>query len=151
MPISRQRRPLNPALSTDAALHDYLDYLLDSAIQRQLWVIALDDDCRQVGPFMPGSDLPEDPDEPVVTDDLGLTTSAHVLSQRMPVFAEAAGGTQVVLVWERPGSARLSKAESRWARRMANGCRGLDVRLRAQFLLHDDGLSRIPPVYALES
>lgn len=129
----------------DARLHELLGLMLTGAIRRQMWLMFLDDDDRLSDLVMPMADYPADPDEPGVVDDLGPTTAAAMIGARIPTIAEAIGCSQVVLVWEREGDEQFQQAELGWAAAIARAVRETDVRLRGQFLLHDDGLRALTP------
>ena len=132
-------------LHTDDQLRLTLEDLLQSANLAQLWLIFLDDESRLTGPLMPGDGYPDDPSDLVETTDLGSVTVAEVLGARLRTFSEILSAGSVVLVWERPGADRLSTETAAWVRAMADACRGADVAIRAQFLLHDKGLRMLVP------
>ncbi|MFS0867215.1 hypothetical protein AB3M83_07760 [Microbacterium sp. 179-B 1A2 NHS] len=137
--------PDRPPLTSESALHRWLDALLGHAVRTQLWLVFLDGGDRVVGPLMPTADLPLDPAHPVEADDLGTQPVATVLTRRFPMFAALVGAAQIVLVWERCGSSAPADADIAWADAVAAAWPGGGVRLRAQFALHDDGLTRIAP------
>lgn len=136
---------LRDASLDDARLHELIELMLSGAIRRQLWLLFLDADDRMSEAIMPTDDFPRSPDEPVVVDDLGPTTAAQLLAARLPSMCEAIGASQVVLVWEREGDDRFQHEELAWAATMAAVLRDADVRLRTQFVLHDDGLRALTP------
>ncbi|MBF0815594.1 hypothetical protein E4U02_04140 [Microbacterium paludicola] len=124
----------------DAHLEELIGLLLTGAIRRQLWLLFLDEDDRLSEAIMPTDDFPRDPHEPNIVDDLGPVTAAHLIAARMPLVLEAVGAAALVLVWEREGAADFEREELAWAAAMAEALRLQDVPLRAQFLLHDDGV-----------
>ncbi|GAA3650469.1 hypothetical protein [Microbacterium marinilacus] len=124
----------------DARLHELIGLMLAGAVRRQVWLMFLDDAARLSDVVMPLSDYPRDPSEPGVVEDLGPVTAAALLSERIRTIAEAAGCGQAVLVWEREGGEAFRAEELSWASAMAKGLQGDAPRLRAQFVLHDDGL-----------
>ncbi len=132
-------------LKTDADLQELLSLLLRRAEQRQLWLIMLGEDKRIVGPLMPMADHPSTPDELCDTDDIGRVTFAHVLMDRAKFVCEAVGGSALVFVWERPGPERFTGEDLTWARAMAREAEQNGQRLRAQFVLHDDGVRLLTP------
>lgn len=136
--------PRDPRLPTDEGLRSHLEFLLQRANLRQLWLIFLGDD-RIVGPLMPSTSLPPDPDELHETEDLGALPFPEVLSHRLPSLVDAVGADAMVFVWERPGGEGVGREDGRWARGMADGCRARGIRIRAQFLLHDGGLRPLVP------
>ncbi len=131
--------PDSGPLTTDVELQRWLDELLRGATRPQLWLIFLDDEARVVPPLMPCGDLPPDPYMPTPTDDLGVLPVVSVLAARVGALVELLGAAQAVLVWERPGTARLSPIDRGWASGMARACSEAGVPLRAQCLLHDGG------------
>ncbi|QKJ18732.1 hypothetical protein [Microbacterium hominis] len=132
-------------LRTDDQLRLALEDLLQCANLPQLWFIFLDEDQHLVGPFMPGDGYPDDPAQPVDTDDLGTVPSAEVMAVRVGMIAELVGAAHAVLVWERPGPDRLTEGVRAWVRAVAAACLAREVSLRAQLLLHDDGLRMLVP------
>jgi hypothetical protein len=132
-------------LRTDHQLRIALEDLLERANLAQLWVIFLDADDRLTGPFMPGDGFPDDPLELVRTDDLGEVPVAHVLAERVKMMIEAVGAARAVLVWERPGADGLTPDVRAWVREMALACRANGAALRAQLLLHNNGLRMLVP------
>ncbi|WES64683.1 hypothetical protein P0L94_01105 [Microbacter sp. GSS18] len=136
---------LHGPLRTDDQLRLALEDLLMRASREQLWFIFLDEEDRLTGPFMPGDEYPEDPADEVDTDDLGTVPMARVLAVRLGFIAEVVDAHRVVLVWERPGPDELDDGTRAWVARMATECRAVDVRLRAQLLLHDEGLRMLVP------
>lgn len=136
---------LHGPLRTDDQLRLALEDLLIGANLEQLWFIFLDEDDRITGPLMPGDGCPDDPGDLVETADLGPVPAARVLALRLGLIGELVDAHQVVLVWERPGPDELDGGTRAWVKAMAAACRAADVRVRGQFLLHDDGLRMLVP------
>lgn len=136
---------LHGPLRTDDQLRLALEDLLVSADREQLWFLFLDEDDRLTGPLMPGDEYPEDPVEAIETDDLGTVPAARVIAIRLRLIAEIVDAHRIVLVWERPGPDELDRPTRAWVKAMAAECRAVDVRLRAQLLLHDDGMRMLVP------
>lgn len=132
-------------LLTDDQLRLTMEDLLQGAILPQLWFIFLDSEARVTGPFMPGDGYPDDPDEIVETEDLGDVTAARVISARLRMIAEMVDAASVVLVWERPGPDQLAPDTRAWVKAMARACPIDGPPLRAQLLLHDEGLRMLVP------
>ena len=140
-PMHQLERPL----LTDDQLRLTLEDALEEAILPQLWFIFLDAEGRLTGPLMPGDGYPEDPSELVDTDDLGRVSAAQLLSARVQMIADMLGAASAALVWERPGPDELSPSTSAWVKAMAGASRDSGLRLRAQLLLHDEGLRMLVP------
>ncbi|WP_449278978.1 hypothetical protein [Leucobacter sp. GX24907] len=130
-------------LDTDARLQEVLGLLLGSADQRQTWLLVLGDDHRLLDPLIPIEGLTEGPDETEETDDLGTVTAARVLAERASMIRELLEGASLVLVWERVGSEGFTTSDRAWAKAMAHECQAHGPTLRAQFVLHDDGIRQI--------
>lgn len=133
-------------LKTDGELHRALQFLLQAADQRQVWLVMLGEDNRLAGPLIPMSDHPIDPEELVDSDDLGRVSFAHALLARSSTICAMANGRELVYVWERPGSHELTGGDIAWARAAAREARGDGTaKIRAQFVLHDGGLRQLRP------
>lgn len=144
--MNPQNLPLRERVfDRDDDLQDAVRQLLRNAIRRQMWLLFLDDQRRLGDLIMPMDDYPHDPDGMVTTEDLGTIPCSRLLMQRCEMVREASESGAVVLVWERPGPRALDVATRRWACAMAVDAHELDVPLRAQFLLHDDGIRQLHP------
>ncbi|WP_309069400.1 hypothetical protein [Microbacterium sp.] len=141
----RRMEQLRDASLDDARLHELIELMLSGALRRQLWLLFLDANDRMSDVILPTDDFPHAPDEPVVSGDLGPTTAARLMAARLPPMCEAIGASQVVLVWEREGDDGFQVEELAWARAISQALHGADVRMRAQFVLHDDGLRALTP------
>ncbi|MEJ6488978.1 hypothetical protein PQI23_04495 [Leucobacter sp. USCH14] len=143
--IDRYRR-----LDTDDVLADQLGRLFGHAELRQVWLLFLDQQLRLSDPIMPMDDHPLEPDEMFDTEDLGRVPFVRVMVERARMACDLVGAQEFMFMWERRGSAALDPADLRWARGLAevSGAgggvdAGAGVRvppLRAQLLLHDDGV-----------
>ncbi|WP_159502170.1 hypothetical protein [Microbacterium sp. 18062] len=132
-------------LSTDDDLVDALAPLLGQAIRRQLWLFFLDENDGITDPIMPCDDFPADPYEPIQTVDIGAQGFAHVMAERVRHLQSEFDLATLMIVWERVGSRRFAGKDLARARAMAESCATVGVPLRAQLLLHDDGLRLITP------
>lgn len=130
-------------LLTTGAVRDMLQFLLGSANQRQVWLFHFDENGAIIDPIMPMDGLPNSPDEIVGTSDLGRVTFATVLSDRIMGIMEMIDAASCGLVWERRGSDRCSPNDIAWASDLAHYLAVAGVTLRAQFLLHNDGLREL--------
>lgn len=135
-------------LRSDARLYCLLQYLVKSAIQRQIWLFFFDASDRVITTIVRLNDHPIDPDELHDTEDIGLETFPRIFVQRARQVAEMKGGASFVIIWERAGNDRFTTDDLRWLRSLfdsaANRCAG-EARLRALFLLHDQGLRPVAP------
>ena len=113
---------------TDADLLETVSSLVGPAVHVQLWLFPLDTAGVPLHVVIPIEDVPLDPD---VMPRLGA---------RVTRMAETADWASLVLVWERPGPAWLTRREEAVvdAFRAASG-----LPLRAEFLSHDTGVRRI--------
>ncbi|QTX04137.1 hypothetical protein [Agromyces archimandritae] len=126
-----------PPLASDAMLEERMTELLRSALRRQWWTFFLDERGRFLV-AMPMADYPEDPDEPLSAPLGG--TPAELLADRLSEIREDAGAEAVVFAWERSGSSEISADDRAWALSLASACASRRVRVRAQFIVHDDGV-----------
>ncbi|QIM18256.1 hypothetical protein G7066_05585 [Leucobacter coleopterorum] len=141
-PIPNRKR----VLTTDEELHQTLEFLLQGANQRQVWLIMLGEDKCVAGPLMPMADYPIDPGELIEADDLGSVTFSRALLVRSSTICGMAGGRELVFVWERPGSRDLTPSDIAWARAVEQDVAvGGAPLVRAQFVLHDRGLRQLRP------
>ena len=120
-------------LDTDETLVATLTDLLEGAIRRQCWILPLDDEQRPAGGIVILEDVPIDPDPEEVD---------HFASFVRRVLDETDSSSAVV-VWERPGGPELRMLEADWAAAVA----GTDLPLRAQLVLHDDGVRILDPAF----
>ncbi|MCR2782987.1 MULTISPECIES: DUF2599 domain-containing protein [unclassified Microbacterium] len=135
----------SPPLTDDLRLQEYLEPLLQSATRRQLWLFFLDADDRLDGPVLPVGELPGDPAVVVQVDDFGDGPFADVLGARLSLLMRELEFAQIVLVWERPGGAKVRAEERAWGRALGGALRANGARVRAQFVLHDRGMQIIAP------
>ena len=131
-------------LRHDSDLEEVLELLLDRALNpRQVWLLFLDAEQRLTGPVMPCDDYPLDPYGLEKTDDLGLVPCAEIFAAWIGGLLTGIGAARAVIVWERRGSRDFTPDERAWARAMALECGAEGVDLRAQFVLHDDGIRQL--------
>lgn len=130
-------------LPTVEAVRQALECLLGSANQRQVWLFCFGTNGAIVDPIMPFDDFPATPSGVVYAEDLGWVSCARVFSTSIRDIVEMVGAASCGLVWERRGSARLAPAEAAWASDLARHLADEGVTLRAQFLLHNAGLSEV--------
>ena len=131
-------------ISTDHDIERRVGDLLQRAIRRQWWTLYLDDDDVQRPLLMPMAGYPEDPHEPC--GDEG--TAAEVLASRLASIVARIEAAKVIFVWERPGSDAFTSNDRSWAGALGAACRSAGVVVRAQLILHDNGVRWIAPAEA---
>lgn len=140
------RSPLRDrVLDRDDDLRDVLQLLLQTANRRQMWIMFMDERGCLGAPLIPIDDYPDDPNDVVEVDDLGVATEARIFMHRAGVLCEMSGNAQVVLAWERMGGSAVSTEDQSWARAMADAAGVLGVPLRAQFIVHVRGVRHLHP------
>lgn len=117
------------ALISDEDVLDRVTDLIDRAFRRQIWLMFLDDESRQLPLLMP-SYVPRRPGK-------------HALEP----FAEFIGGlfeevaaASMVIVYERPGSDPISQGDREWLRLIHAACRAESIPLRGPLLAHNRGV-----------
>jgi hypothetical protein len=136
---SRKNRPLR----NDDDLRALLEFIVQSARRRQVWLLFIDDRECLTEPLVPIEGYPGDPHAMTVVPDLGDVTEASLLLQRAEMMREALDAASVVLMWERPGSRSLGLDDRAWSTAMRDAAFAHGIPLRAQFLLHSSGVRQI--------
>lgn len=128
-------------LDSDAVLERELGSLLRAARNEQLWILFLDESHRILEPIMTMDEPAADPRELCATHDLGVISFAEVYAHRVNFVARDVGARSLVSVRERCGSEKFTSRDIEWARVLAHEFAAIGtVPLRAQFVLHDDGV-----------
>ena len=122
-------------LTTDSDIEERVGELLGTANQRQMWLIPLDEQDRQLPLLIPIEGMPVRPPR---LDDSGLAPALQLLVDEYEVAA-------FVIVLERYASAELQNSDREWATAMRATCGATGVRLRAVVVLHSDGARLIAP------
>jgi hypothetical protein len=128
-------------LSTDYDVERRVGDLLQAAVRRQWWTLYLDADDVQRPVVMPMAGYPERPDEPSGDD----RTAAELLANRLASIVEQIDAAKVIFVWERPGGPEFMPADVAWARALGAACRVEGVVVRAQLILHSNGVRWLAP------
>jgi hypothetical protein len=128
-------------ISTDHDVERRVADLLQHAVRRQWWTLYLDDDDVQRRVLMPMAGYPEHPDEPCGTEG----TVSELLANRLAIIVEDIEAAKVIFVWERPGGAESTPADRAWASALGAACRAAGVDVRAQLILHTDGVRWFAP------
>lgn len=120
-------------LTNDHDVLERLQFMLESAIRRQVWLMFLDEDDRQLPIIMP-TDVPRLP-EP--DDDV-----------RVGAFLRDVGddlrAQSVILVFERRGGPELSASDLEWLRVLRRACVESGMPFRGPYLCHRQGVSAVP-------
>ena len=123
-------------ISTDHDIRQRVGDLLQRAIRRQWWTLYLDQDDVQQPVLMPMAGYPEHPDEPFGDDG----TAAEIMADRLASIVAEIEAAKVIFVWERPGGEEFTVGDRVWAGALGAACRDAGVAVRAQLILHDNGV-----------
>lgn len=128
MPISPFDDVADVALATDEALLERVRDLVEGAYRRQLWLMFLDEQHRQLPVVIP-HDVPSGPNR------------AHRTGFR-PFIAQLVDEIRpgsIVAVLERPGPDIVRRGDREWFAVVDDACRAAGVERRGPILAHDDG------------
>lgn len=128
MPISYDDALLEP-LTTDLDVFERVADLIGGALRRQLWVLLLDDDDRQLPVIIP-IDVPARP----------RRRDAAGFAAFLRATVTTCHAASVVLVLERPGPPSISNDDRRWFSMLAAACRAAPVAWRGPVLCHSAGV-----------
>lgn len=128
-------------IPTDHEVQQRVSNLLECAIRRQWWTFYLDENDVQFPLIMPMAGYPESPDEP----EPEFGTAVALMANRLSMIVREIDAAKLVFVWERPGPAATTPADRVWARELGEACRAEGVAVRAQLILHDDGVRWFAP------
>jgi len=123
-------------ISTDHDIEQRVASLLQRAIRRQWWTLYLDADDLQRPVVMPMPGYPAHPHEPCGADG----TAAEVLANRLASIVAEIEAAKVIFVWERPGGEEFTIGDRVWAGALGAACSDAGVAVRAQLILHDNGV-----------
>lgn len=121
-------------LVTDEQVLERASLLLGHAVRRQLWLMFLDEEGRQLPLLMP-SYVPRKPGPG------HLENYARVLG----VLFEDAGAHAMVVAYERRGGDALLPPDRCWLALVRAACEEAAIPLRGPLLVHDDGVRWIAP------
>ena len=116
-------------LVTDEQVLQRVASLLERAVRRQLWLLFLDEQQRQLPVIMP-SYVPRSPDDGELERFAGF----------LGVLFEDVDAEALIVVYERRGRDELSEPDRRWLRFVDAACRAAAVPVRGPLLLHDRGV-----------
>jgi hypothetical protein len=133
-PPPYDREHLAP-LTSQAAIEERVQLLIGRAARRQIWLLFLDDEDRQLPLLVPVQDPPSQPAE---DDDRKF---AGLLAQ----IKDQTNARGLIAVLERFGGATLTPADSAWARMLADAASLSPLRLHGLLLSHARGVRWIAP------
>jgi hypothetical protein len=117
-------------LVTDELIEQRVQALVGRACTRQVWMLFLDKKDVQLPLVLPLADYPETPAE----------GNAPAFAATVREIVEVAEAAQVIFVWERYGSDRLTPTDCAWAEQLHRACAAEGVTVRAQLLSHKRGV-----------
>jgi len=117
------------ALTTDDLLLERVRVLLDDGYRRQLWLMFLDENSRQLPLIMP-TDIPKRP-RPGDTVGFGEFLSA---------LNDDVGAAAIVVTLERRGSDIITAIDAEWFRLVNESCAYAQIPLRGPLLCHSRGV-----------
>lgn len=121
-------------LDTDSDLVDRLHSVLEGAMRRQVWLMFLDEDGRQL-PMLYPSYLTQKPRK----------RDAPALGHFIRMLCDELEAEAVVVTYERRGRTQLSETDRVWLQCLRAACLAADVPFRGPFLLHNEGVVAVPP------
>jgi hypothetical protein len=120
----------NVPLVTDELIEQRVQAIVGRACTRQVWMLFLDGKDFQIPLILPMADYPESP----------AGGNAETFADRVRDILEVARAAQVIFVWERYASDRLTPTDSAWAEQLHRACAAKGVSVRAQLLSHKRGV-----------
>jgi hypothetical protein len=128
MPTPRFDDIADISLAEDEALLDRVRDLVEGVYRRQLWLMFLDDEHRQL-PIVIPHDVPSNPNREHRAGFRAFI--ADLVDEIRP--------SSIVVVLERPGPDTLTSGDREWFAVVADACREAGVQRRGPILAHDDG------------
>jgi hypothetical protein len=108
--------------------------LVGRANQRQLWLMILDANGRQLSQLIVIGGIPAHPQP---------GSAAPAAARLNRILTEDAPGGSVILTLERPGTAALTAADQTWAHELSRSF-GKVMAITGMFVAHDDGITTLP-------
>jgi hypothetical protein len=122
-----------PVTTADEA-HERVADLVGRANQRQLWLMLLDANGRQLSQLIVIDGIPAHPQP---------GSAAQAAARLNRILTEDAPGGSVILTLERPGTAALTVADQSWAHELRRSF-GKVMAITGMFVAHDDGITALP-------
>lgn len=116
-------------LSTDDDVLARVRLLVRNALRRQLWLMFLDAEDRQLPVLMP-TDVPANPGG----------SDAGTLARFISGVNDELDATSIVVSLERRGSDEISEDDRAWFRLVRDACAMAELRLRGPVLVHTRGV-----------
>ena len=116
-------------LDTDDALLERARALLQQGVRRQIWLMFLDDEGRQLPLLMP-IDVPRRPG----------AREAPALARLLAELVDDFEASHVVVTLERRGRDLVSTSDAEWFRLARDACAGAGVNMRGPMLCHTGGV-----------
>jgi hypothetical protein len=116
-------------LTTDEQVLERVTLLVRNALRRQLWLMFLDADDRQLPVLMP-TDVPVRPRSSDASD---LARFIHGVNDDL-------GASSIVVALERRGSDEISDDDRAWLRLVREAAEMAELRLRGPVLVHTRGV-----------
>ena len=116
-------------LTTDEQVLERVTLLVRNALRRQLWLMFLDGDDRQLPVLMP-TDVPARP----------RSSDASELARFIHGVNDELGASSIVVALERRGSDEISDDDGAWLRLVRDAAEMAELRLRGPVLVHTRGV-----------
>ena len=120
------------ALETDDAVLERVTALVRNAIRRQVWLMFLDSDRRQLPVLLP-TEIPANPGE----DDTELIGSF------IRTMASEVDAATVVVTLERAGSPDLTDPDRAWLATLLDACEASSIPFHGPYLCHRRGVRAV--------
>lgn len=128
MTLSRTE-PHDDCLTTDDLLLERVSDLIDCALRRQLWLMFLDEEERQIPVLMPAY-VPRRPEG----------ERAAMTGEFLRATFDEVGAASLVVVLERRGRAAVTASDREWLRLVHDACLTEEIPLRGPLLAHTKGV-----------
>lgn len=121
------------ALTSDDDVRGRVELLIEKATTRQVWLMFLDEQSRQLPMLMP-TYVPVRPGE----------GDGPRLGEFFASLVDEIEATTVIVVFERRGREAITPGDARWLRTLRDACLHAEVSFRGPLLCHDKGVRWVP-------